>query len=369
MKAKWIICAAVLAMGAAAAYGATPSFQGLGDLPGGDYGSYAASVSADGTVVVGSSKSASDGKAFRWTAATGMVALDTLPYYTGASGASADGSVIVGSTSRDAFRWTAATGIVIIGDLPGSYPKGRAYDVSADGSIMVGCGNIDVMSLKGMAFKWTSATGMVALGELSGGYSYSSAYAISADGSVIVGASYSSRGFEAVRFSSLKSLGDLPGGTFDSQANGVSADGRVIVGYGTSDLGTEAMRWTSGTGMVGLGDLPGGNFNSIAQDASGDGSIIVGYSSSAAGQVAFIWDEAHGMRDLREVLIHGYGLNLTGWRPTVAYAISDDGLTIAGNGWNPDGNFEAWIATIPEPATLTLLAAGLAGLIVRKRRT
>ena len=76
-----------------------PFFTGLGDLPGGIFGSYAYSVSGDGLVAVGFSQSASGAEAFRWTLQGGMVGLGDLPggtFDSLALDASADGSVIVG---------------------------------------------------------------------------------------------------------------------------------------------------------------------------------------------------------------------------------------------------------------------------------
>jgi hypothetical protein len=47
------------------------------------------------------------------------------------------------------------------------------------------------------------------------------------------------------------------------------------------------------------------------------------------------------------MLVDEFGLDLTGWTLTSAAGISDDGLTIMGNGVNPDGKSEAWIAVLP----------------------
>ena len=55
-----------------------PSFQGLGYLPG-YTASGATSVSADGSVVVGTASTAGAVEAFRWTAADGMVGLGDFP--------------------------------------------------------------------------------------------------------------------------------------------------------------------------------------------------------------------------------------------------------------------------------------------------
>ncbi|WP_288116567.1 hypothetical protein [Microcystis sp. M53598_WE2] len=145
-------------------------------------------------------------------------------------------------------------------------------------------------------------------------------------------------------------LAYLPGGGFWGEANAVSGDGSVIVGFSDSANGLEAFRWTQATGMVGLGDLPGGGFGSFAFGASQDGSVVVGLREGASGQRAFIWDATNGMRDLQEVLVNDFGLDLTGWHLSNARAISADGLTIAGSGGNPNGQFDPHSA----PSTVTL---------------
>ena len=73
---------------------------GLGHLPG-DTNSTATGVSADGSVIVGTSSSASGSQAFRWTAGSGMVGLGYLPGGTNSSATavSGDGSVVVGTSS------------------------------------------------------------------------------------------------------------------------------------------------------------------------------------------------------------------------------------------------------------------------------
>ena len=378
------------------------SFQELGFLPGGSFSrSFALGVSADGSVVVGESSSVnSPAEAFRWTQGTGMVGLGFLPgggpsanlnAGSNALGISADGSVVVGYSNipnvnggYEAFRWTQATGMVGLGDLPGGIFDSKATGVSADGSVVVGNGT----GFYGTAFRWTQATGMVGLGYLPGGGYYAASYAsgVSANGSVVVGVSTSANGTEALVWqeafrwtqgTGMVGLGDLPGGSFWSNAQNVSADGSVVVGQSSGAYGYEAFRWTQGTGMIGLGSLPGGLFVSAATGVSADGSVIVGYS---VGGEVFVWNSTQGMRSLREILTNDYGLDLTGWG-ALSYAgnpqVSADGLTIVGQGWNPNGNLEAWIArlnpqnnpSVPEPSSI--LGLGLFSLVgfLRKKRS
>ena len=336
---------------------AEATFMGLGDLPGGDFLSWPDGVSADGSVVVGLSQSDSGlpcsggscEEAFRWTADGGIVGLGDLLGGTFSSRAfdvSADGSIVVGwgavgppgdpdpsNSDFEGFRWTPSAGMENLGL---TWPVAT----SADGSVLVGRDFFNRPS------RWTAETGWVQL--LPGGWT---ANDVSADGSVIVG---KNTGFpvESFRWENgvASFLGDLPGGRYSSVARAVSADGLVVVGSSNSGKNCdedrctdEAYRWEDGV-MMGLGRTEPQFSGSEALDVSADGSVIVGV---LRGFSAFIWDEANGMRSLQSVLIDDFGLDLTGWTLRTATGISADGLAIVGVGFNPDGLPEGWIAVLP----------------------
>ncbi|WP_300641673.1 hypothetical protein [Mastigocoleus sp. MO_188.B34] len=336
------------------------SFQGLGDLPSGIFSSIALDVSADGSTVVGSSavkvepccgEAEDTEEAFRWTQEGGMQRLGDLPggiFSSTATKVSADGSIVVGSSSSFGFRgypfrWTQKNGIEQLRDTAF---RGESYFVSglsADGSIVVGI-------KRGAAvgpdlFRWTQKNGEEII--LGSGVDPIYPPGLSANGSVIAVYYYN----QAVRVNQkgkIKKLGDLPGGKSFSAVTAISANSSTIVGVSGSTNGDEAFRWRRKRGMQGLGDLPGGKFYSIANDVSRNGSIVVGSSESANGREAFIWNRKKGMRSLQEILTNEFAIDLTGWKLEEATAISDNGLTIVGNGKNPDGNQEAWIVRLRE---------------------
>lgn len=367
-------------------------FSGLG-IPEDSSFSRAIDVSPDGKVVVGS---VAEAGAFYWK--NGLMTVlgpDTL----WASGASYDGSIIVGigraetMFELEAFVWSADEAFYL-GNLSDVGNHSGAYDVSYSGSVVIGTGESEMEGGSGYiitvqeAFRWTEEDGMIGLGNLQGGLFSSHALGVSADGSIVVGYSGFESGIEACRWTvdgGMVGLGDLMGGNFYSKAFDVSADGSVVTGYSESTSGYEAFRWENDV-MFGLDDLPGGTFYSEAWGVSADGSVIVGFSDCGGdilgatntydydkcnlielGVEAFIWDAEHGMRNLKGLLEGEYGLDLNGWTLLHAYSISADGMTIVGDGVNPDGYYEGWIATIPEPSTVILLCLGIPVLVVIRR--
>ncbi|MBM4034468.1 MAG: choice-of-anchor D domain-containing protein [Planctomycetes bacterium] len=107
--------------------------MGLGDLPGGSFGSRGYGISSDGLAVVGYSTSASGNEGFRWTQAGGMRRLYdvlvndcalSLPGWTlvEARGVSGDGKVIVGvgtNPSGQTEGWIANLRVATLSSTPG----------------------------------------------------------------------------------------------------------------------------------------------------------------------------------------------------------------------------------------------------------
>jgi len=379
--AGWLALCAGLAFAPGTAF-ADVFFSGLGDLPPGDFASRANDVSGDGSTAVGDSKINSStlnpiSSSFRWTLADGMTSIYPFQVRNTATRSNFDGSAAAGvdSDNHRAYRWTSSTGVVYLGDLPGGASSSQAAGINADGSVVVG-GSYSASGFE--AFRWTQAGGMVGLGDLPGGAFSSEAVAVSASGEVIAGNGSANSGGQAFRWTAadgLVGLGLMAGGSF-TNARSISADGAAIVGWGddVNAGGNQAFRWTEAEGFVGLGDLAGGTVHSVAMDVSADGSAVVGLATAAQGSTAFVWDAARGMRSLLDVLTQDYGLDLAGWRLTFASGVSDDGLVIVGAGINPNGDAEAWIASLratpeptPEPAATSLLGLGFLMLALRRR--
>jgi hypothetical protein len=254
---------------------------------------------------------------------------DTQNLSSDAYDVSADGSVVVGvyyGGSPEAgdwrvlpFRWTKADGMVTLEGFPEGTSLAFANSVSADGSVIVG----NVVNSAIGAFRWTKADGIVSLGGNGSG-----AYGVSADGSVIVGGNGNGTAFRWTQETGMVDLGSLSAEAH-SHAFGVSADGSVVVGYNGQFLEHRGFRWTELSGMVDLGSLVDDGYiidfplpppYIIPNSVSADGSVIVGFSSGRA----FRWTQETGMVGLLPSPNNGYDVGGN------ARDVSADGSIIVG---------------------------------------
>ena len=65
-------------------------------------------------------------------------------------------------------------------------------------------------------------------------------------------------------------------------------------------------------------------------------------------KVCFARDAELGIRNLKQVLIVAGESGVEGWLLSEATGISADGAVVIGNGTNPSGHTEGWVARLPE---------------------
>lgn len=351
---------------------AAPFFSGIGILPGGTQ-SAVRGISADGSTVVGQGSQGDFNVGIRWSASTGLRVVPPLasPNFQGslARQVSADGSVIVGISEGRAFRWTNTGGLdgttTDLGTLqPSNEGFSNAWGVSDDGDTVIGTAQ---NTTQFNVFRWTPATGMVSQGLFDG-------QALSPDGGWFAAQSSNLSGpFLSDGASTF--LVDAIAGVNNPRriAGAVSRFGGHVAGTGdvvtiTGFQFTQAFLFSRATGVTSaLPDLPGGLGSSAALDLSDDASRVVGWGSSPSGRTATIW--INGVPQSVSSFLAGNGVTgLAGWRLTSATAISPDGLSIAGDGLNPQGRVEGWIARVPGPGAGALWMLGGGAIVMRRRQ-
>ncbi len=315
--------------------------------PGVQY-STAQGLSADGSTVVGAYlvgvEPDWEWAAFRWAAGTGTVTLP-VPCQEGfAAAVSADGGVAVGSACGNlAARWVGAGPCALLGQLPGG-KQAFAFGASADGSVVVGSCWIPALNAS-RAFRWTAASGMQEIPASPTGPALV-ARAISADGLTVVG---ETAGYSPYRWTASGGTQDLgPPGSF-CRAEAVTADGTVVIGtcIGGGDV---LFRWTLTGGMELLPTWPFQVYFFGPMAVSGDGSVIVGQNQPSPNgpnwSAGWRWTEERGIEYLNDVLA-ALGSAPAGTRIASANGVSADGRTIAGDFIRPDWMTQAWIGVIP----------------------
>jgi uncharacterized membrane protein len=227
------------------------------------------------------------------------------------------------------------------------------------------------------AFRWTAERKMLALGSVFDFDSWSEATGVSSDGRVIVGDSLTPNQDKMVAcywganagllfwrspydLAAIPPRIDRPGVVATSQVNAVTPDGSFIVGEECGEaflLQLQPAKAPAARNLpaavdneVGkvrmLGRLPGG-VPTAARAVSADGAVVVGIGGGQQGaEAAIIWDAKQGLRTLASALTQA-GVDLRGWRLTIATGISADGTWIVGEGVNPNGDEEGWLAQLP----------------------
>jgi probable HAF family extracellular repeat protein len=227
-----------------------------------------------------------------------------------------------------------------------------AYDISGDGSKIVGLGWVNAGTAHG--FQWDAVNGMVDLGSLGG--ESSRANGISSDGHLIVGWDQDPstgwwRGAKWV--DGVEEL--MAPGTNLGMAQGCSSDGTWIVGDNHPEFIDDGWRWSAETGFVSTGTLSGWMFQGHPMDVSDDGQVVVGWSGYFMDQFAMIWTEATGCVDLKQYLTD-LGISVPVNSIAIATSVSPDGTIISGYAGSLFEGFTGFIATIPPVGPLALEA-------------
>ena len=102
--------------------------------------------------------------------------------------------------------------------------------------------------------------------------------------------------------------------------------------------------------MVGLGFLPG-FMSSDARGVNADGTVVVGLARDASGAFqASRWTAETRMQSVLTLLQAAkVDVNLfAGWQLRSANGVSADGTVIVGDGVDPLGQSQGWIARLPK---------------------
>jgi hypothetical protein len=285
---------------------------------------------SDGSVIFGTCNvnpppAAPDSRSYRWTQASGMVAV--VPEGYGLSHWNADGTVATGTAWRaigdyQTFHWTQAGGVQLLGVLPGT-TYGDPRNLTPDGKTIIGHSG-------GAIFRWSQATGMVGLAKA--GYDTCIPEDVSDDGNIVLGTCSSGDGapgsppqqFFVWKGTSEPVRVPLPSGR--AGVGRMSPDGAVIVGGFGHDATYAGFRWTEPTGLVAI-SLPGYTNCSVDYpEASADGAILIGScdvspQNDTPMRGAFRWTQATGPVSLSP---------LPGDAGAMADAISADGTIVIG---------------------------------------
>lgn len=242
--------------------------------------------------------------------------------------ASDDGSVIVGrfsptfpSTTFKPWYWTAASGFQVIN---ANITQAARVFVSGDGQHIVGD-----------TFTFTPPSAVAT--------NVDQPIAIDFDGSHVGLAG--SAGVARMRVNGALQTFIIPGDLTSTHVTGFSADGQIAYGY--TSAGQHAFRYDATTGIVNTSPLASAW---AVQDWSDDGRIGVGIPTNQSANGAMI--RIDGQDQLVSTFLTNAGYDVSTLPAmNLAYGLTNDGTQfLAGTSQN------AVLVTIPEPASIAMLA-------------
>lgn len=374
--ANWVLRRVVLALSMAAGaahpcFGQTPSFTLVGVAPGAE-ASNVNGLSTDGRAAAGYSlfptSSNTRYPGFVWRAGEGRTdfGLQVAPTVTFGQGISGDGATVVGGSQpsqtgvRTAFRWSAIGGYQDLGTLPG-YAYSEARKASNDASVIVGnCSTGPFgQGYPHQAFRWTATGGMYGLG------ADTTALGLSRDGSTIVG--NAGVGFTtAFTWTASGGMRYLPslGGTGSSMAGGANFDGSIITGASGEFLLPTI--WRNGVPYdFWNGSTPAFRFAPSEVDDAGD--VAAGFANSSIADFAAVWTQSRGIEPLADYLTANGVLIPAGVSLFTCTGLSGDGRTFAGITTGVAIGAQGFVATIPAPGPVSILALALPWASRRRR--
>jgi uncharacterized membrane protein len=351
-----------------------PGFFGVG-IPSPATRSYVFGVAAKGGTFIGAvgqinglELEAGQGPAlWRPGSFLGLPRSDGLTNNGSVSAISADGKIKVGDGGLGAAYWDEANQLHSLPTGGGENSSAEALAITPDGSVIAG--NVADRDPAGEvvieAALWRAGgTNLTKLGRLPG-FVYSSATGISEDDSAVCGylTFYDNNtgvgGFRAFlhengQMERLPTLGIFS----DTHAYGISVgDGSLsvnttIVGTISQEDVPKAVRWLASEEISPPRLLEGSGTSSAAYAVnatsnapSGTLGRIVGYNEDAA----FMWARSGAVEgSIKGLLASPYKVSeAAGWSLSSAQALSADGYTVGGFGFNPEGGLEGWVAVMP----------------------
>lgn len=347
-----------------------PRLIGLGDLPGGDVASFAASLNDSGDVVVGWSRTAEGDAAIRWTPTGGLAALGGAG--SQAHAASPDGRFIVGMSAVSSYNggpaavvWRDEQALALL--TPAMIDVGEPYVWPIDAWVVRNDGSAFGTCLQDRAYGDHLACAIDRAGNLTQ-HSIGEIYAADDRSNYAGMRTPGTRG--GPTYASKATLNDSILGFPDAPtcvppcacASAVRAfsDGAAVV-VGTSSVPAvgdtttgeaqtlidSAFVYTGAEGMHRLPELTDNAARSGAYAIDASGHIIAGFGTDREyKQVAVIWIDRKPV-NLAALLAKLMITPTFGWRLQEIRAISRDGLTVTGNATNPMNVPEAFWVRLP----------------------